>query len=459
MRDAGHQLPHQLAPVSRALPPRLKYGPAFPATKKEIEHARADRGWALREGERRLRSVLWHAGSHSEFYRERMRTFGEDLSHWPVLDRADVKSHRLEMLTVPPGEVEEISTSGSSGESLTFFLDRGRSAREWAFVTSAWERAGYDTAQWRMVIRGIPQPRKAIEVDPVSLELRVSAGRLDDKVAASALAWARKLSVRFVHGYPSSVRALAQYSRTLDPSFGSTIRGILPISEPVSDDAWRVFRQAFPAAVCMPFYGMSEKVAFGRFVETDPDGELVYEIDPLYGFTELLDDSGQRITTPGVTGRVVSTGLLMRGMPLLRYDTGDRAELVQAADESRGHWQRLRRLTPRRTPDFLIGRDGRGIPTTAMNVHGEAMHSVVAYQMRQARPGEVFVLVVPQPGADPQRAARMLASAFEDACEGNVVFDSKPVSVIPPGPNGKRDTVVWVGPDQPDPGLAQRTTM
>lgn len=458
MRDAGHRLPHQLAYVSRALPPRLKYGSPFEEARQEIGRARADKRWSLREGERRLGSLLWHAGSHSEFYRERMKTYGENLSDWPTLDRADVKKHRLEMLTRPRGEVEEISTSGSSGESLTFFLDRHRSAREWAYVTSAWAPSGYDTSQWRLVLRGIPHPRAAIEVDPVSLELRVSAGRLDAEVAASALTWARKLSVKYLHGYPSSISALAKYSLTLDPSFGDTVRGIFPISEPVSHDAWQVFGEAFPHAVSMPFYGMSEKVAFGRFVETDRDGELVYEMDPLYGFTELVDDKGRSITTPGVVGRVVSTGLLMRGMPLIRYDTGDRAELVEAADESRGHWLRMRRLTPRRTPDFLIGRDGREIPTTAMNVHGEAMHCVVAYQMQQSRPGEVFVLVVPQPGVDPEYAAGLLADAFRDACEGNVVFESKPVSVIPAGPNGKRDPLVWVGPRDRHPGISRATT-
>jgi phenylacetate-CoA ligase len=41
-----------------------------------------------------------------------------------------------------------------------------------------------------------------------------------------------------------------------------------------------------------------------------------------------VDDGGGPVVEPGASGRIISTGLLFPGMPFIRYDTGDKAQLV-----------------------------------------------------------------------------------------------------------------------------------
>src|SRR5262249_52336144 len=76
----------------------------------------------------------------------------------------------------------------------------------------------------------------------------------------------------------------------------------------------------------------------------DPDA---FAFDPLYGYTELLDENDTPVVTPGAYGRLVSTGLLFPGMPFIRHDTGDSARLAALPDATNGHRLMVRGITPK----------------------------------------------------------------------------------------------------------------
>jgi hypothetical protein len=94
------------------------------------------------------------------------------------------------------------------------------------------------------------------------------------------------------------------------------------------------------------------------FAVSDPTGPEIYRFNPLYGYTEMVDDDGRSVTEPGQSGRIVSTGLIFRGMPLLRYDTGDTAELIEVASAENGWRMAVGRITPKQGNEWLVGRTG-----------------------------------------------------------------------------------------------------
>ena len=102
------------------------------------------------------------------------------------------------------------------------------------------------------------------------------------------------------------------------------------------------------------------------------------------------------IVTPGVSGRIVSTGLLFAGMPLIRYDTGDSAELVALPDAINGYRLTVRGIRPKHATEYLVGRSGSLIAVKGMisNLQGTA-YGVQEYQFYQDTPGEAVVRLVP----------------------------------------------------------------
>src|SRR5690606_26971168 len=121
------------------------------------------------------------------------------------------------------------------------------------------------------------------------------------------------------------------------------IKGILPISEPLYDHQRSLIRDVLGDVAFSPFYGLSEKAAFAAEV---PGEEGLYEFNPLYGATELLDEKDVPVTEPGREGRIVGTGFLSSGMPFIRYDTGDFGKLVELPTRENGECLRIRSITP-----------------------------------------------------------------------------------------------------------------
>lgn len=183
----------------------------------------------------------------------------------------------------------------------------------------------------------------------------------------------------------------------------------------------------------MPFYGLSEKVAFACAQPDDPD---VFAFDPLYGYTELVDESGAPLVTPGASGRIVSTGLLFPGMPFVRYDTGDVAQLVETPHAANGHRLTVRGITPKHGTEYLLGRSGSLIAIKGIisNLQGTA-YGIREYQFYQDTPGEAVVRVVPLSGAADFSSYRELLNR---KLAGELRMAVEIVARIATTPRGKR---------------------
>ena len=148
------------------LPRPLLYGKTFRATRDAL--ARSDRrSGAELEGaqDARVRDLVAWAYDRVPYYRRVMDERGlrpehvtraRDLALLPLIHRRTVLEHADEMLArgVPPGAREIVATSGTSGVPIRLWIDRDRSAREWAFMTGQWARVGYRPGARRAVLRG-----------------------------------------------------------------------------------------------------------------------------------------------------------------------------------------------------------------------------------------------------------------------------------------------------------------
>jgi len=435
-------------PLLARVPTGLKFGSTYKAWRARIARAENDPQYAAAQHLVALRALLEKAHRGSPFYRALLDTaFGSgfdaagftpaELPRLPVLDKAQLSAAGEAALAVPHWQVEAATTSGSNAEApFGFYLDRDRSPREMAFVYDGWARIGFREHDARVALRGLNLDESGAHYwDPALRELKIAVFPLTTADAAAFIDQIDRRGIRFLYGYPSAIELLCRRMRELGRVPRAGIAGILPISEPLYPHQRALMRSVLGAVRFSVFYGLSEKTAFAL---EDSEEEGFYTFNPLYGATELVDEAGVPVTEPGGEGRIVATGFISTGMPFIRYDTGDFAQLVEPATAANGYRLRVRGLAPRRKPDFLISRDGRRVVATSLTPEDTAMFAGIAeVQFYQETPGEVTIRYLLAPQGSPADAERLRAH-LEAETQGHIAFASEEVSQIASGRGGKR---------------------
>lgn len=439
-----------LRPFVGLVPARMKFGRTYRQWRDKIARATRDPQYGSEQHLAALRSLLGKAHGGSPFYRGLIEAaFGADfdvdrlvpgdLQRLPVLTKADLRRAGEAALSVPRHTLDVAETSGSNAEpSFSFYLDNDRSAREMAFVYDVWSRIGFSEGEGRVCLRGFGLDPRGINIhdwDPALRELRLSVYPLTVEDAAVYLDLIDERGVAFIYGYASAIELFCRQMQLLGRTPKVPIRGIMPISEPIFEHQRAIVSQTLgnPPFAC--FYGLSEKVLFAAEVQGQPG---VYEFDPLYGLAELVDDEGAPVTEPGREGRLIGTGFLSTGMPFIRYETGDFARLVQLPTPENGQRMRVRDLTPRRKPNYLIAKDGSRVVTTDLTPEDARFFGgIEEFQFYQDQPGEVVIRYIPAPDGTVEDAERM-AGALDRRCHHRLRFRPERVGKIATGRHGKR---------------------
>lgn len=436
----------QIGTFLRLVPARYRYGSTYQAWRDRLTEARRDPA-ALRALQDAARiAIVREAFDKSPHYRAALtRTFGasfdpasildpEMWSQLPLLTPETVSDHREALATRPTSELDSGSTGGTSGKPVRFFLDKGRSPVEYAFVFDAWARTGYKAGDWRAVFRGVEVLKAAVEKDVALAELRFSIFNLTDELMARFHREITAEGIVNLHGYPSAIGMFAAYLTRSGLGPMRQIKAVMLMGERLYPNYRAAIEQAFPNATLVPFFGLSEKCAFAVEVPGQPD---VYDFEPLYGFTELLDSHDRPVTTPGQRGRLVTTGLLFKGMPFIRYDTRDEATLVDAPSAENGWRLRVERIVPRRGHEFLVSKDGKLIPILALLVFGKEMDEIREFQFVQETPGEALIRIV-RPASGPEPDVRPFLELVQRKSGGLVQLRHEFIDALPTSPRAKR---------------------
>ena len=301
-----------------------------------------------------------------------------------------------------------------------------------------WGSVGFRPGMVRAGLTGAQPPysqRRPWTYDPGLRELHLSAMYLTAPVMNGYLTAMREHRVRVLYGYPSALAILAGHCLRSASRLADSVIAVVASSEEMLPHEQEVIQRAFPAAAVVGHYGLTERVALA--VE-DPHAPGEYELEPLYGHVELVDDAGLPVTDVGETGRIVGTGYLNHAMPLLRYDTDDVADLVAESGADNGHRLRVRNVRSFWQRHFLVGLDGH-VTSTSLCCHRDGR--VDDYQLVQERPGHAQLLVAPAPDAPPL-AWRDFVREMRTRAAGVLDLEARVVAQVPRGPRGKRAVVI-----------------
>lgn len=394
-----------------------------------------------------LRRVCALAYERAPFYRQWFDDAGlhpadlnslADLQRLPTIDKHIIQNDLDRMCTIDPSaaQVDYVSTGGTSGQPLHFYMGAGRSSIEYAYLTTSWRRAGYDLHLPMAVFRGrvVPPDRTGLRhhYDPLLRHHYYSSYHLNDEMMARYVAHVARCGPCFLHVYPSAAANLARFLKRSHTPPPANIRGIIAESEIVYPDQRTLIEQTFNCrlfACC----GHTEKLVLTAECEHSHDDHVW----PTYGFFELLDEHGEPVTTPGQRGEIVGTGFIDTVTPFIRYRTGDFATYVaDHCSACRRQHPLIRDIRGHRTQEYLVTADGTEITWAAMNMHDDTFSRVRQFQFCQDTPGEAILRIVPADGFSDADQQHMLGR-LQTKLEHRLSIHVETVAEIPLSPRGK----------------------
>ncbi|HSW00688.1 MAG TPA: hypothetical protein VLI39_10980 [Sedimentisphaerales bacterium] len=393
-----------------------------------------------------LDELLEYAGVHCPYYRHVFASHDvrgiEGFGRVPLLSKSDVRANAAALCSdrIKKEKVFRFNTGGSTGEPMAFYASRRAGAIDGEHQHFAFELAGYvpgdrilafDGTQIseRHFKRGIYWLRKS-SLDLPYGKYHLSSHHFSSQTADRYIDFFLRIRPQFLRGYPSFITQFVRELRKQRVSVPFRIKAIQLTAEQVFD--WQVdeIRRAFDCKVLRQ-YGHSEMCVFAF---TAPD-DSKYCCSPVYGVTEVLHSNGKHVDV-GQVGEIVVTGLHNRGMPLIRYKTGDEAVYGGTCNGFT-----IFREILGRNQDYVLDASGNCVSVTGIvfGQHFHAFEHIQKWQMLQTIPGRVCLKVV-KAGSYSDKDEAEIRQRFTVGQNLDVKIEY--VAEIPPTSRGKHRFVI-----------------
>ena len=390
-----------------------------------------------------LRAILRHAKAACPFYARRFADAGfdpeqvssiQDLRAIPTLARHDILDHVDDMVSTVHDKAKLITrkTGGTVNVPIPFFQDQEAIARKSALervfrAAMGWQQ-GMRTAWVWGAAQDVPAKDRpwlqALKEDWVNRhvfrELDLDAGALSDEQLDQHLEALGRFEPHALQGYPVATDLVAQ--RALARGIRLHIPLVILTAEPVIPAHRERIGEAFGANV-LSFYGSREN---GWITYDHPETKEM-----------LINTAGIVLESDPETNELYVTDLLNRGMPLIRYEIGDRGRL--SSEPARcGDPRPVLASVDGRTADVVILPSGARVPGVVADYRGLVLdpEGFTDVQLVQRDLHTMDVYYVPGPDFK-QAALDVYIDRMGRYFLGELEFRTHAVERIEPGPNGK----------------------
>jgi phenylacetate-CoA ligase len=360
-----------------------KYGRNFREHLEFLQSSDADRRAAY--ADERLNEFLVEQSKTSSFYR--IGRAGS-LNELPIIEKSDVVANVDRLLSGRPYKINK--SSGTTGEPLKVFYNREAYQHEYAHW---WYHRGY-----RGVERGDRiatfAGHKVAFIDrhrpPYwaynwnDNQLLMSSYHMAPATLGHYVNELNKFRPMLIHGYPSSIYLVAKHLVESGQTLDFQPRMVITASETLLGFQSTTIRAAFG---CKPYVWYGNTELCGHATECE-HGRL--HSQPTHSILRVVDESGCDVAA-GKEGTIVATNYVNRCMPLINYNTKDRAVVSrdQTCPCNRGGL--LLDSIIGRVEAYVITSDGRRVGRLD-HLFKDARH-VMNAQVIQNEPGAVTIRI------------------------------------------------------------------
>lgn len=279
----------------------------------------------------RLFEQLTYSVSNVEYYKKyELEMAGMDISNildkydsLPILKKQDVVKNRDSLISssFEKSKLIERRTGGSTGETLSFYVSDTDLVISNALLHRGWHRGGYRLGNKIAIIAGGSLVSKKLNIrtkitDYFLSYRRFSSYGVDEKKLEEYCLELNRFKPLFLRGYASSLYLLANYIAKSKSELNYKLSAIFTTSEMLSFEQRCFIEKVFKAKV-FDGYGLDD----GGLTAFECQYNDGYHIDIDRSYLEVVNDSGKLVF--GEVGRIIATNLTEKGMPLIRYETGD----------------------------------------------------------------------------------------------------------------------------------------
>ncbi len=270
----------------------------------------------------------------SVFWKERFEKYKIDLHSdnlelellkLPVLTRLEVINNTDDIVIKDVNEpIDNVKTSGSTGSPLRFVQTMSMENKQWAVWWRYRFNHGITLDTWcawfggKTIMSVAKKEPPFWHINYFNKQLMFSGYHLSKNTVHYYFNKLKKSKIKWLHGYPSQISYFA--SLIISEKLG-TIKNIEIISlgsENLLNSQLKIIKDVFNAKI-IQHYGLSEGVAN---ISQDIDGELVVDNDfCLVNFVPHQTDKN--------VFKIIGTNYNNLAFPLIRYDTGDVATIIQ----------------------------------------------------------------------------------------------------------------------------------
>ncbi len=403
----------------------------------------------------RLRALLKHCQTQSEFYRQRWQGRGlnpddirslDDLRDWPITSREEMRE-QAQQIRSSGRRVSAIgkSTGGSSGTPLQLWIDLQANDRRTAaaYRGYGWAGAAPGTRQthlWGVDLQAASSwsrrknwwySRGLYRRDVLnSFELSdASVGRFADRI--------NRYRPSVLVAYTNPLYELAREIERRGLSMHSP-RSVIVGAEKIYDYQRQLIEKVFDAPV-FETYGSREFTLIGAECERHNGLHVTSELL----LVEIVDDEGQPVPA-GQEGDIVVTDLFNVAMPFVRYAIGDRGIAETGRCDCGRGLPRLREVTGRKL-DLVKTPDGRRVPGEFFPHLIKDYPAIRQFQVVQSHPDQLNVDLVVDPNWTDGDRQTLKQKIHQCVGQRWMTTEIRIVDSIPLTASGKRRVVIGCG--------------
>jgi phenylacetate-CoA ligase len=396
----------------------------------------------------KLNALIEHCWQHVPFLQRHWRGAGlsagplasvTELQRFPRLTKQLVRDHYDQCIAENwRGRTLTKATGGSSGQPFRFEITMESYARRTALMWRGYAWGGAEIGTRTAYLWGTGEPLRGWRGVKEAWYHRAfnrrffNAFTMSEANLADYVKGMRAYRADVVVGYVAPVLRMARWLNARGERLEG-LRGVLTGAEPLFEPERGEIAQAFAAPVTNT-YGSREVMLMAS--ECERHRGLHIHGDHIV--LETVDASGRLLSeTPG---DVLVTDLHNYGMPLVRYENGDRATRSSASCECGRELPMLERIDGR-VLDTIVTPDGRYLPGEFFVHTMVDWPEVRQYQVVQIAPDALELqMVVPRPltEADQERLLTRLRKTVGSSMQVGL----REVESIAPLPSGKRRITV-----------------
>ncbi|MFC3701601.1 hypothetical protein ACFOND_08135 [Reinekea marina] len=277
-----------------------------------------------------LRSIVKHAVETVPFYKKiyrldpfKIENFTKDdlVNAFPVINKEIVQENLNDFISedYKMNSLIEMRTSGTTGSPGRYFASKGDRARNYFFFRNILKSLGADYNSKSCTIAARPiggiKPKQISNMDYYNNTLYLSSFKFNKDTIKYYIEALNKFKPIYIDSFPSSIHSIVLLAEAQGLKLNFKLRFLILSSETISEKHRIAIRRFFKDPILIDQYGSVEMVASLWRADRAP-----FHLDSYYSIPEFLDAENGAFN-------FISTSLIRKAMPLIRYDTNDLVHL------------------------------------------------------------------------------------------------------------------------------------